>query len=152
MKILIVDDDSYKIENIKKLLLKINSTFEIFVEKALNPGLKTIYNDVFDLIILDMSMPRFSVTESQNFDSFGGITFLKEMRRRRVTIPTIILTQYEIFGEGNSQKTSDTIDEECKDKFENYKGLIIYSSIDNSWKEKLVISVGEILNGKDFDC
>ncbi len=143
-KLLIVDDDNYKTMNIKKLIANVNNNIEIIMEKALNPGLRRIRSEGFDIVILDMSLPLFDVSESSNFNAFGGISFLKEMRRRRITIPTIIVTQYEIFGEGKSQKTSETIDKQCKDEFENYRGIIIYSSGNNKWKEQLVKKIGVI--------
>lgn len=143
-KLLIVDDDNYKTMNIKKLIANVNNNIKIIVEKALNPGLRRIRLEEFDIVILDMSLPLFDVSESSNFNAFGGISFLKEMRRRRIIIPTIIVTQYEIFGEGESQKTSEMIDKQCKDEFENYKGIIIYSSGNNKWKEQMVKKIGEI--------
>ena len=61
-----------------------------------------------------MSMPIFDISETSNFNFFGGITFLKEMKRKNIATPTIIVTQYEIFGEGPSQKTSESIDDMYK--------------------------------------
>lgn len=142
-KILIVDDDNYKTSNIVQLLNKMNIEPEITIEKALNPGLRKICQENFDIVILDMSMPIFDLSESSNFNSFGGITFLEEMKRKKISIPTIIVTQYQIFGEGSSQKTSDSIDKMCQENFQNYKGLIIYSSLESNWKEKLVKIIGE---------
>lgn len=66
------------------------------------------------------------------------------MKRKKTHIPTIIITQYEIFGEGSSQRTSSDIDEMCKAKFQNYKGLIVYSSSNSDWKETLVKMIGEL--------
>ncbi len=146
-KILIVDDDNYKTSNIIQLLHSVSIDFNVTVEKALNPGLRKIRQETFDLIILDMSMPVFDISESSNFNSYGGITFLEEMKRKRIDTPTIVVTQYQIFGEGPSQKTSDSINKTCNEKFGNYRGLIIYSSIDNKWKEKLVKMIGESRNG-----
>ena len=145
-KILIIDDDIYKIENIKNLLYKIDDSYDVKIKKALNPGLKRLLEDQFDLILLDMSMPVFDLSETKNFDHFGGVTFLKEMKRKRILTPTIIVTQYEIFGEGSTRKTSSSIDLDCKEQFPNYKGLILYSSTDNSWKESMVKSIGEVFN------
>ncbi len=136
-RILLVDDDDYKIANIKAFLKETNE-YEISVEKALNPGLRRLLRENFDLILLDMSMPTFKITESKNFNSFGGVEFLKEMKRKKNTTPVIIITQYEIFGEGMSRKTAETIDQECRDAFCNYKGIVIYSSTKNTWKEKLL--------------
>lgn len=140
-KILLVDDDDYKITNIKHFL-EGEKKYDIAIENALNPGLKRLSQESFDLILLDMSMPTFKITESKNFNSFGGIDFLREMKRKKNYTPVIIVTQYEIFGEGISRKTAEAIDQECKDAFENYKGIVIYSSTKNSWKEKLLQTIG----------
>lgn len=137
MKILIVDDDDFKVNNIKEILNEVNASFIIDVEKSLNCGLRRIRKDTFDIILLDMSMPTFSITDSQNFDSYGGKTFLKEMKRKKIEIPVIVITQYDIFGEGNSQKTAEDLDEEFKKSFSNYKGMVKYSSIQNDWKTHL---------------
>ena len=143
-KLLIVDDDNYKTVNIENLIASYNNSIEVSVERALNPGLLRIRNDTFDLIILDMSLPLFDKAESSNFNPFGGIKFLKEMKRKRIEIPTIIVTQYEIFGEGESRKTSEMTDIQCKEGFNNYYGLVIYSSINNKWKERLLKMIGEV--------
>lgn len=143
-KILIVDDDNYKRNNIISLLESISEDFEIKDEKALNPGLCKLFEEDFDVVLLDMSLPMFDLSESKNFESFGGLTFLEEMKRTNTHIPTIIITQYEIFGEGSLQRTSNNIDEMCKTKFQNYKGLIVYSSSNSDWKEALVKMLGEV--------
>ena len=108
-KILIVDDDEYKTLNIKELLEKSKKCQEIVYESTLNSGLRKIRNEKFDLILLDMSMPTFETSDAKNYNSFGGITFLDEMKRIKNLTPVIILTQYEIFGEGNMRKTSESI-------------------------------------------
>lgn len=144
-KILLVDDDAYKISIIKKVL---DSTkgYDVIIENALNPGLKRLMTDRFDLILLDMSMPTFSLKENANFNSFGGIDFLKEMKRKKNKTPVIIVTQYEIFGEGNTKRTSEAIGEECQSMFDNYRGLIVFSSTNDEWKGKL-LNLMEQLDG-----
>lgn len=151
-KILIVDDDNYKVKNIRELICSIDKSFVITTAEALNPGLLEMRSNEYDLILLDMSLPVFSSSESTNFDPFGGLAFLREMKRKNISTSVIIVTQYEIFGEGEFQKTSKVIDEECKKCFKNYKGIIIYSSVNNEWKEKLVKMIGDIKNDKSIVC
>ena len=141
-RILLVDDDDYKISNIKAFLEE-QKKYDIQIENALNPGLKRLIKDTFDMILLDMSMPTFKTQESENFNSFGGLDFLKEMKRKKNNTPVIIITQYELFGEGASRKTSETIDCESKEKFDNYKGIVIYSATDDSWKKILLEIIGD---------
>ena len=143
-KILIVDDDHFKRNNIMFLLENMSENFTIINEKALNPGLCTLFESCPDVVLLDMSLPMFDLSEAKNFEPFGGLIFLEEMKRKGALNPTIIITQYEIFGEGPAQRTSKEIDDLCKEKFPNYVGLIVYSSSNNDWKEQLVKMLGEI--------
>ena len=136
-KILIVDDDDFKINNIKDALNEVNANYIIDVEKSLNYGLRRIRKETFDIILLDMSMPTFNIKDSKDFDSYGGKSFLQEMNRKKVGIPVVVITQYDLFGEGSSQKTADNLDEEFKKSFSNYKGMVKYSSIQNEWKTSL---------------
>ncbi len=136
-KILIVDDDDFKINNIKEVINELEVYYNVTIEKSLNCGLRRIRNETFDIILLDMSMPTFSITDSQNFDSYGGKTFLKEMKRKKIEIPVIVITQYDIFGEGSSQKTAEKLDKDFKESFSNYVGMVKYSSIQNDWKLSL---------------
>ena len=143
-KVLIVDDDNYKTEKIKELISNVNNEIKISTEKAINHGLRKIRSEQYDIVILDMSLPQFDTLESSNFNPFGGISFLREMKRRKVTTPVIIVTQYELFGEGNSQKTSEDLNIFCHQNFENYLGIIIYSSSKNEWRGMLVKMLGEL--------
>ena len=51
MKILIVDDDNFKRENITNLLTRVSIDCDISIEKALNPGLRRLFNDKYDITV-----------------------------------------------------------------------------------------------------
>lgn len=141
--ILLIDDDNVKISKITAFLNK-KSEYNITIANALNPGLKKVLRESYDFILLDMSLPTFDSAESRYFNSFGGIDFLKEMKRKKIATPVIIVTQYEIFGEGSGRKTSDDIDIDCKKIFENYIGIVIFSSTNEMWQSELLKCIGEI--------
>lgn len=151
-KILIVDDENLKSEQIKSFLSRTIKHVEFDTAMALNEGLLKAIRNKYDLILLDMSLPIFDKEESSNFNSYGGIDFLKEMKRKRSNKPVLVITQYELLGEGLYQRTAHSIDEECKNTFDNYNGMIIYSSIDNSWEKDLYEKVRIIIDDKGFDC
>ena len=141
--ILLIDDDNVKISKIVTFINEKNE-YSITIANALNPGLKKVLKESYDFILLDMSLPTFDSAESGYFNSFGGIDFLKEMKRKKITIPVIIVTQYEIFGEGSGRKTSEDIDVDCKKIFNNYVGIVIFSSTNDNWKSELLKCIGEI--------
>ena len=144
-KILLVDDDQYKTSEIVSFLENTRPEYNIIIQTSINRGLRRLRIEQFDLVLLDMSLPTFNINDTENFKSFGGLDFLDEMKRKQIKTPTIIVTQYEVFGEGDSVKSSAQISEECKIKYENYKDIIIFSSSENSWREKLLYLTGELL-------
>lgn len=151
-KILIVDDESFKSEQIISFLSRTINDIEFDTATALNEGLYKAIKNTYDLILLDMSLPLFDKDETSNFNSYGGMDFLREMKRKNDKKPVLIITQYELLGEGSYQRTSQSINEECMKSFENYNGMIIYSSIDNNWEEELYKKVRKITDDKGIDC
>lgn len=135
MKILLVEDDSLKRKQINNYLEE-QLHFTVLNASSLNEGLRKMVRESIDVILLDMSLPTFSLADSENFNPYGGIKFLEEMKRKNNQTPVIIITQYEIIGEGNNKKSSVDIDNECKELFDNYIDMIIYSS-SLQWEDRL---------------
>ena len=143
MKILLVEDDCLKRNQINSFLKeKLQCT--VTNTSSLNEGLREMVRCKVDVILLDMSLPTFSLDDSENFNPYGGIKFLEEMKRKNNKTPVIIITQYEIIGEGNNKKSSVDIDNECKDIFDNYIDMIIYSS-SKQWEDRLKKDLEEII-------
>lgn len=59
MKTLIIDDDDYKISSIKEILNNLGIT-EIDAVKSLNPGLRQLRENHYDLLILDNCFPLYN--------------------------------------------------------------------------------------------
>jgi hypothetical protein len=89
-------------------------------------------------------MPTFDKADMSNFRSYGGIDFLNEMKRKRITMPVIIITQYNIFGEGDKQTSVEEINNSCKLNYINYQGVIRYSQ--ETWKKELSDYIKNILS------
>ena len=64
-RVLIVDDDTFKRDNIVSLLSKMSGEYNVVAEKALNPGLRRLLSETFDIILLDMSLPVFDLSDPQ---------------------------------------------------------------------------------------
>lgn len=139
MRVLIVENDSNKYDQVKSLLaedLKID-TENIFIRKSYQSGLESILNNKYDFIILDMSIPTFDITEHDdggNTLDRGGEIILQEMEREDIFTPSIILTQYEDFDNVSLSK----IDKNLKEEFEEfYLGCIYYNISEENWKHEL---------------
>ena len=134
-KILVVEDDTLKGSQIINFAKSINNNIFITKKGALNSGLLELTRNAYDLIILDMSLPTFDNNESEHFQPYGGLLFLDEVKRKKYTIPVVIVTQYATFGEGKGETSLEQIDLKCRNKYPNFKEIIYY--LDDNWKEKL---------------
>lgn len=141
MKILIVEDDSTKYENIAKLLEE--NKIETVLKKSYNSGLNEILEKEYDYLILDMSLPTYD--DEYNIEEikvFAGIDILKQMKRYKKNIKTIIITQFETFSNPNEWDKKIKINE-LKEKLENlknsnYKDIIYYDVSSDLWGKKLI--------------
>lgn len=134
-KVLVVEDDDSKANEIIGFVKSINNNVNISRKESLNSALVDIVKNIYDLIILDMSLPTFDKNETENFKPFGGLMFLSEVKRKRYTFPVVIVTQYAAFGEGSNEKSIEQLDAKCKKEYPNYKEIIYF--LDGTWKEKL---------------
>lgn len=84
MRILIIDDSEYKIAELKKY---ISSDIEIDEAHSYNLGMRKILTNEYDGLFLDMNFPVF---ENEEVEERKGLFVLKEMKRKKIKIPTVI--------------------------------------------------------------
>ena len=142
MKILIIEDDPNKAGQLMKFLEDKLSSINIKLKKSYKSGLKELLRDDYDLILLDMSMPTFDITIEESGGKplpFAGKEILRQMKRRNVTIPAIIVTQFESFGEAEKKITLDKLKNELSQEFSRiYIGTIYYNPAGSDWQNLLL--------------
>ncbi|KAB2889758.1 MAG: response regulator transcription factor [Desulfobulbaceae bacterium] len=79
MNILIIDDEPYLLEKIQSLLVSEHYTVETAADGR--QGLEKIWNDTYDLILLDIMLP-----------GIDGLKILAELREDGITTPVLMLT------------------------------------------------------------
>lgn len=136
MRILIIEDDPNKLGAIIKFMDQYPDV-ECVTRTAFQSGLRTILANPFDLLLLDMSMPVYDTTVQ---DSGGrslplaGRDILFQMKRKKIKLKTIIVTQYEDFG----GVALGNLHQNLRDEFsENYVGYVYYNVTQDSWRHKL---------------
>ena len=140
-RILIVEDDENKCSQILLFLRDAFPLFETSVAHSLRSGLMLIKGEVFNLVILDMTLPNFD----QGIDEDGGIIhplggqeFLRKMKRGNLQIPVVVLTQFESFGTGEDRLDLDTLRSSLKEKYRDVCiETIYYNSAVDAWKRQL---------------
>ena len=99
MNLMIVEDDHFKFSRIKSLVNNIVFSPEIIHKDNIYDTVHYLKENTPDKLILDMSLPSHAARNGEGSPLSlpnGGISVLLEMKRlKKLSIPTIILTQYE---------------------------------------------------------
>ena len=144
--ILIIEDEKIKIERLKDFFSKDSITIkESFQSGVLE--LKSNYKN-YDLLILDMTIPLWESGKNDlggNYEQFGGEKVLREMKRRKLFVPTILFTMFDIFPTKTDSITFKEINEQYLIDFNSfYHGAVFYNSIDDSWKDNMKTIIYQI--------
>lgn len=137
MKILAIEDDKIKIDELRLLI----GNEDLVIRESFQSGLSELRNNIYDLLILDMTIPlwdRENNDISQHYEQLGGEKLLREMQRKKLHLPTILFTMFDKFSLENEIITFDQINEKYKSKYHFYVGGIFYDSIQDNWKEELL--------------
>jgi DNA-binding NtrC family response regulator len=138
MKIILIEDDEFKAKQIITFLEK--KGYEVILRKAFNTGMKTITTEKFDLALLDMTIPSFEISPehpSSRTRKYGGKDILSEIERCEIDLPSIIVTQYRVFDDG--EVSLEKIDMELTQEFNQiYYGIVYYNSSTMDWQDKLI--------------
>lgn len=141
MKILIIEDDQNKLKQISEFITQQFPDTQIVARFSYNSGIKEIFRMNHDIILLDMTMPTFDISPHEVGGRpriYGGKDILRQMERRKINIPAIIVTQFEKFGEGSNTKSlSDLCEELEREHKNNYLGYVYYNAALDEWKDDL---------------
>lgn len=105
MRTLLVEDDEFKASDIQKLVEEVLPSADLMRAMSVTSSLQVISGEEFPLIILDMSLPTFDMSQPGGGGSpqgQGGLEVLRLVRRLSKASAVIIVTQYpdiEIDGE-----------------------------------------------------
>lgn len=102
MNILIIEDDPNKAKQLNEFFSNVSDVKSITTKSSYKTGLKEILKNEYHFLVLDMSMPTFDISTEAGGGKvmhFGGKEILRQLRRKKVNIPTVVVTQFESFGE-----------------------------------------------------
>ena len=147
--ILLVEDDEDKRDQIISFIDERIPSILTEV-RSFQSGLKAIKSNTFNLILMDMSMPTFDMSSSESggrAQPFGGELLLFEMIRRGIMTKVIVITQFDLFGEGEEEISLKDLDIRLQTQFpDNYSGVVQYSISYTSWKEVLFNKITNLIS------
>ena len=150
MNILIVEDDENKQVQLKQFLEASFPNVTCRIARSLQSGVRALRQEFPSLVILDMTLPNFDTGPDEpggQIHALGGRELLEQMARFEITVPVIVLTQFETFGKGSRQMNLETLDRQLRSEYGNiYKGAVYYHAAIHGWKEELNRSIKSIIN------
>ncbi|MBD9573695.1 response regulator [Pseudomonas sp. PDM23] len=155
MRLLLVEDEGPKAEKIVSCLLRGLDEPDIHVAKSVRSALKRLDQIPYDLVVLDMSLPTFDVSEDEHGgrpQGFGGVEVMRDMINYEVRTPVIVVTAYEHFiadgdeelAHGKESTIKELRDELCLEFSEIFIELIKYDTFTDEWQAQLLESIGDI--------
>ncbi len=163
MKILIVEDEDPKCNKILKCLRGISMLegCSIDVARSVRSSLDLIESNAYDahpydLILLDMSLPTFDISEDEQGgrpQGFGGVEVMRDMFNLEIPNPVIVVTAYEYFSdehdeeERGKESTLAELEESLAAEFpEFFVGLVKYETYSEEWRSDLIQVVEKVMN------
>lgn len=133
MKILLVEDTESKAEQIMQVLQKIDGIEKMVIQQVDNKDecldLLELYEDDpvrndISHIILDMSLPQ--QKGDTDIKHLAGKDILIFMRHSQLSIPTIVLTGHDVFGEQETFIGLEQLKKELEKRYANFLKGVVY--------------------------
>jgi CheY-like chemotaxis protein len=144
MKLLLIEDDDDKRIALEDFLRSMFSAVTIGTVRSFSSGLRQVINpsNNYDVVLMDMSMPNYDVTADEpsggNPEPFAGRELLSQMQLRGISIPTIVVTMFDSFGDKGGKMSLEQLKQEMEDEFSPiYRGTVYYDSRQEGWKSAL---------------
>ncbi len=158
MKVLLVEDEVSKCRKICEYLQETYPEFTISVTNSITSAIISLRHNNYDFLLLDMSLPLFDNTDlnysdSNEFDTFGGMAVLEEIDRLQLSSKVILITAFDTLGEGSNLIKLPEINVSLKADYpNNYLGSVFYNVSSLAWKQKLrILLTKEGLNNEYSD-
>lgn len=137
MRILLIEDDVHKMNDIIGYIRTLKMKIEIMTARSVESGVQSAIDNSYNLLLLDMTIPNFDITEkSYGGKSYknGGEIIVKELLDEEVDFNCAVITQYETFNNETIDQISQRIQRLCGNK---YFGYVKYNTSNESWKNDL---------------
>ncbi len=150
MKVLIIEDDELKHSHLEKFILLELPHSKIRWCRSYHSGLQEVLTNQYDLVLLDMSMHIYEKTSEENggsFETYAGRLILAEMEINDVEAKVIVITGYDMYGDG---KTLKTLKAELREEFtEFYLDTVYFVSNQDKWKNEIGILINRFLKNNE---
>lgn len=102
-RILLVEDTPLKEKQLAAFFEAEGFAGQFKIAHSYKSALKSLLANPPEVLVLDMSLPTFDISGSEGGGTprpLGGLELLEQLSLRKLTVPTIVVTQWEVFGDG----------------------------------------------------
>ncbi|MES2521577.1 MAG: response regulator [Gemmatimonadota bacterium] len=142
MRVLLVEDTDNKRRELELFIENAIVGADVIVAKSLQAALKVMSSDVIDLVILDMSLPAFDISVSEDGFKhlpYAGCDVLEFIDSRDIDVLVVVVTAFGQFGQGLDVKTLTQLNAELTRDYQGiYLGYVTYSAIADQWRTDLL--------------
>jgi CheY-like chemotaxis protein len=146
--VLLIEDDEHKSRQLQAFLADRFPDLVVIARRSFQSGLEAVLEGRADLILLDMTLTTFDVDDDEEGGRprpYGGREILEHMQEEAIYTPTIVVTQYNSFGDSDNKTTLDQLKRELEQQFpEMYSGTVYYHIALESWKSDLLDQMGRL--------
>ncbi len=129
MRILIIEDNSLKAEDIKKCISQNIVDVSIDVEQAFNTGVRRAYKENYDFIIIDNSLPYYA--NNMNDICPDAAAIILEDIEEEIAGKCIICSAFE---KGEKEDYFSRL----VDRYSICIGFIRYDSCEDDWRNQII--------------
>lgn len=149
-RVLIVEDEEPKRRALEEYLAVQVPDVKVTIARSVRSALSRAKEGEWAAIILDMTLPTFDLSGDElggRPRTFGGRELLRQFRRKEVTVPVIVFTQFDEFREEGARFSLAELDAELRAEFvDQYKGAVYYHASRTSWKKELMKLLSPLLS------
>ena len=153
MIIWLIEDDGFKREKLRRVIDELTLDSEIIEAKSAKSAINLLVGPLPDVIILDMSLPTFDIGPADSGgrpQAFGGIELLRELDRKGIISPVIVVTQYAVFGSADERMTLDQLKQRLAASHKNtFVDLVSYETTSDQWKVPFANAFNLAIQTKD---
>lgn len=136
-KLLIVEDDQFKLQNIVSLLQGDLGVEDIVCAKSVVSAINQIDNNSLRLLILDLAIPNYDEGTDET-SGLGGISVFRYLKELCPSVPVIVITQFEALKVESGMIDVDIIRSDLQKEFgPQFVTLIKYSWTNDEWKNQI---------------
>lgn len=143
-KMLIIEDDEDKLETLISFIRTEFPVFNVDTARSFSSGLRKLIlgTKVYTGVLLDMSMPNYDSSSTEpgggKPEYFAGSDLLAQMKLRKIHIPTIVVTMFDMHGEEPNRMSLEQLKNQLTQMYNPiFRDLTYYSLSESGWRKSL---------------